>query len=172
MAQQQREALALYDSILGSNMPATDKSQVRRWFERMTGDALSTVKPSSAQLHGGLSSFRQGTESLATGIALGALNASDIGLDPKGVPIDGLLGFAGLIGSALGAHSDMAPDARTIGGVSAGIFGFRMTTKFLAEKRLALGHQLPKHLAYAAAVHGESVESPSDDPIVRAADAL
>jgi hypothetical protein len=167
-----RAELALYDSVLSSNLPATEKTQLRRWFERMTGESLTTIRPSAAQLHGGLSAFRQGTESLATGIALGALNASDIGMDPKGIPVDGLLGFAGLIGSAIGAKSDMAPDARNIGGVSVGIFGFRMSTKFLVEKRLASGRPLPKHLTYTASMHGESGGVASDDPIVKAADAL
>lgn len=166
-----REAIALYDSVLSSNMSGSEKSQIRRWIERMTGDAMSTVRPSAAQLHGGLSSFRQGTESLATGLLLGALNSTDIGLDPKGIPVDGLLGVAGLLGSAIGAKSDMAPDARTIGGVSLGIFGFRMTTKLMTEKRLAAGRALPKHLTFGAGVHGENA-SPSDDPIVRAAEAL
>lgn len=167
-----RAELALYDSVLSSNMPAAEKTQLRKWFDRMTGESLSTIRPSAAQLHGGLSSFRQGTESLATGIALGYLNASDIGLDPKGVPVDGVLGFAGLVGSALAAHSDMSPDARNIGGVATGIFGFRMTTKLLAEKRLASGRALPKHLAYTASIHGENGGVTSDDPIVKAADAL
>jgi len=167
-----RAELALYDSVLSSNMPASEKTQLRKWFDRMTGESLSTIRPSAAQLHGGLSSFRQGTESLATGIALGALNASDIGLDPKGVPVDAVLGFTGLVGSALAAHSDMSPDARNIGGVATGIFGFRMTTKLLAEKRLASGRALPKHLTYTAAIHGESSGVASDDPIVKAADAL
>lgn len=168
----QPAALALYDSVLSSNMPASEKSQMRRWFERMTGESLSTIRPSAAQLHGGLSSFRQGTESLATGILLGALNASEVGMDPKGVPVDGLLGFAGLLGSALAAKSDMSPDARNIGGVSIGVFGFRMTTKLLVEKRLASGRPVPKHLSYTARVHGEGTGVVSDDPIVKAADAL
>ena len=167
-----RAELALYDSVLSSNMPASEKSQLRRWFERVTGDSLATVRPSAAQLHGGLSSFRQGTESMAAGIALGALNASDVGLDPKGVPVDAVLGFSGLVGSALAAHSDMAPDARNLGAVGAGIFSFRMTTKLLVEKRLAAGKALPKHLSYTASVHGEGTASVSDDPIVRAASAL
>lgn len=167
-----RAELALYDSVLSSNMPATQKSEMRKWFERMTGDALATVRPSAAQLHGGLSSFRQGTESLATGIALGALNASEIGLDPKGVPVDLTLGIAGLAGSALAAKSDMSPDARNIGSTSLGIYGFRMTTKLMAEKRLATGKALPKHLSYTASVHGEGAASVADDPIIRAADAL
>lgn len=167
-----RADLALYDSVLSSNMPAAEKSQMRKWFERMTGESLSTIRPSAAQLHGGLSSFRQGTESLATGIALGALNASDVGLDPKGVPVDLTLGLAGLIGSALAAKSDMSPDARNIGGTSMGIYGFRMTTKLMAEKRLATGKALPKHLSYTASVHGEGAASVTDDPIVRAADEL
>ena len=165
-------ALALYDSVLSSNMPASQKSEMRKWFERMTGTALDNVRPSAAQLHGGLSAFRQGTESLATGIGLGALNATDIGLDPKGVPVDLVLGVSGLVGSAIGAKSDMAPDARNIGATSLGIYGFRMTTKLMAEKRLATGKALPKHLSYSASVHGEGAASVADDPIIRAADAL
>lgn len=165
-------ALALYDSVASSNLPQREKSEIRRWMERMTGEALTSVRPSAAQLHGGLSAFRQGTESAATGIALGALNASEIGLDPGGVPVDAVLGVAGLVGSALAAKSDMAPDARNIGAVSLGVFGFRMTTKLMAEKRLASGKALPKHLTYTASVHGEGAQSVSDDPIVRAANAL
>lgn len=169
-----RAELALYDSVLSSNMPASEKSQMRKWFERVTGDSLASMKPSAAQIHGGLSSFRQGTESLATGIALGALNASDIGMDPKGVPVDGVIGFAGLVGSAIAGHSDMAPDARNIGATSVGIFGFRMTTKLITEKRLASGRALPKHLSFTAAMHGDdaAARAVSDDPIVQAADAL
>lgn len=167
-----RAELALYDSVLSSNMPAERKSEMRKWVERITGTDLATIRPSSSQIHGGLSAFRQGTESMATGLALGALNASDIGMDPKGIPVDGVLGFAGLIGSAWAAQSDMAPDARNIGSVSVGIFGFRMSTKFLVEKRLAAGRPLPKHLNYTASVHGEGAASASDDPVVRAADAL
>jgi hypothetical protein len=167
-----RAELALYDSVLSSNMPSSQKSEMRRWFERVTGDALTQVRPSTAQLHGGLSSFRQGVESMATGIGLGALNASDVGLDPKGVPVDLTLGIAGLIGSAIAAKSDMSPDARNIGSTSVGIYGFRMTTKLMAEKRLATGKALPKHLSYTASVHGEGAASVKDDPIVRAADAL
>ncbi len=167
-----RAELALYDSVLSSNMPATQKSEMRKWVERVTGDSLATIRPSVAQLHGGLSAFRQGTESMATGIALGALNASDIGMDPKGIPVDAVVGFAGLIGSAIGAKSDMAPDARNVGATSVGIFGFRMSTKFLVEKRLASGRPLPKHLTYTASMHGEGNGTASDDPVVKAAEAL
>jgi hypothetical protein len=165
--------LTLYDSILSSNLPYQEKSQLRRWFEKATSDLPVSVRPSSQQIHGTLSAFRQGTESLATGILLGVANVElPNGLDYHGVPLDALLGTAGLIGSALAAGSDMAPDARNIGSVGLGVFGMRMTTKLLAEKRLSSGKSLPRHLNYNAKIYGDSEPSLADDPIVKAAENL
>jgi hypothetical protein len=168
-----REELALYDSILASNIPRQDKSQLRRWFERMTGELPVAVRPTPRQIHGTLSAFRQGTESLATGVLLGVANAElPGGLDFYGVPLDAALGGAGLLGSALAAGSDMAPDARNIGSVGLGVFGMRMTTKLLVEKKLAAGRPMPRHLAYGSKIHGDSEPIAADDPIVKAADDL
>lgn len=166
------DELTLYDSVLSSNLPSQQKSQLRRWFERMS-DLPVAVRPSPKQIHGTLSAFRQGTESLAAGMLLGVANVElPGGLDLYGVPLDAALGFAGLAGSALAAGSDMAPDARNIGAVGVGVFGMRMTTKWLVEKKLATGRPLPKHLSFTAKMHGDSEPSLSDDPIVKAADSL
>lgn len=171
-----RNDLVLYDSVLSSNMSGEAKSALRRWFESATQMGLpESVRPSAAQLHGTLSAFRQGAESLLTGVAFGAAEVElPGGLDPAGVPIDALAAGLFLGGSALGAKSDMAPTARNVGAVSAGIFGARMTKKFLIEKRLAKGKPLPKHLQYGSTVSGEAPNRVdiSNDPIVRAAEGL
>lgn len=167
------DQLALYDSVLSSNLPREEKSQLRRWFERMSSDLPDVVRPSPRQIHGTLSAFRQGTESLAAGMLLGVANAElPDGLDLYGIPVDAALGAAGLAGSALAAGSDMAPDARNIGSIGLGVFGMRMTTKWLVERKLATGKPVPRHLDYSAKMHGDATPSISDDPIVQAADSL
>jgi hypothetical protein len=170
-----RHDLALYDSVLSSNLSGEHKSSLRRWFETAT-QLPEVVRPSVAQVHGTLSAFRQGAESFLTGVALGALEVEGPGgLDPAGVPVDGAAALVFLAGSALGAKSEMSPTARNVGAVSAGIFGARMTKKLLIEKRLAKGKALPKHLQYqGSTVSGDAPSrmDVSNDPIVRAAEGL
>ena len=169
-----RSDLALYDSVLSSNLAREDKSALRKWYE--SAIALpESIRPSTQQLHGTLSAFRQGSESLLTGVALGIVNVeSPGGLDPMGVPVDALIASLGLIGSGIAAKSDMAPTARNIGSVASGIFGMRMTTKFLIEKRVKAGRSVPKHLQLSSTVSGDAPErvDVSRDPIGRAADNL
>lgn len=166
-----RSDLALYDSVLSSNMSGEAKSGLRRWFEAAT-NLPEPIRPSMAQVHGTLSAFRQGAESLLTGVAFGAAEVElPGGLDPAGVPVDALVGALMLGGSAIGAKSEMAPTARNVGSVSVGIFGARMTKRWLVERRLAKGQALPKHLQYGSTVSGDAPNrlDVSDDPIVRAA---
>lgn len=169
-----RSDLALYDSVLASNMSGETKSSLRKWFEAAT-NLPEPIRPSMAQVHGTMSAFRQGAESLLAGIALGAAEVElPGGLEPMGVPVDGLAAGVLLLGSGVAAKSDMAPTARNVGSVCMGVFGARMTKKFLVEKRMAKGQALPKHLQYGSAVHGEAPErlDVSKDPIVLAAEGL
>lgn len=171
-----RQDLALYDSVLSSNLRSDEKSGLRRWFEKAVElDLPKTLRPSRQQLHGGFSAFRQGAESLITGGLLGAINVeSPGGLAPGGVHIDAIAGGLLLAGSAIGAESDMAPTARNIGAVCTGVFGMRATQNFLLEKRLSKGQALPKHLQYGS-THSGDVPARADvskDPIVLAAEGL
>lgn len=169
-----RSDLALYDNVLSSNLSGEAKSQLRRWYEAATS-LPEVIRPSMAQVHGTVSAFRQGAESLLTGIALGAAEVElPGGLDPLGVPVDALGAGLFLGGSAIAAKSEMAPTARNIGSACMTVFGMRMTKKFMVEKRLAKGEALPKHLQYSSTVSGDAPArvDVSNDPIVRAAEGL
>ncbi len=164
-------AMALYDSVLSSNLPVQEKSQLRRFFEKMTDSPLA-LRPTGRHAHGAMSAVRQGSEALVTGMGLGAIHVmAKNGLDVGGVPIDGAGGFALLAASAFAANSDMAPDARNIGSTGVGIFGFRATTEFLVQKRLSKGLAIPSHLSHTSKIAGENdgPASVENDPIVRAA---
>lgn len=170
-----RSDLALYESVQSSNMPWETKSALRRWFD--TAMAVpETLRPSKKQVHGALSSFRQGAESLATGALLGFINVeSPGGLEPLGIPIDATASMLFFAGAAIGAESDMAPTARNIGAVAGGCFSMRMVTKFCVERRLSKGQALPPHLKLGTGMHGEAPSARvdvSEDPIVKAAEAL
>lgn len=170
-----RSDLALYDSVLSSNMAGEHKSALRKWFEAAT-NLPEPIRPSMAQVHSVMSALRQGGESALIGIAFGAAEVElPGGLDPMGVPIDAVAAGLLLGGSIVGAKSDMAPTARNAGSVSLGIFSARMTKKLLIEKRLAKGQSLPKHLQYgSSAFNGDAPArvDVSNDPIVRAAEGL
>jgi hypothetical protein len=171
-----RGDLTLYDSILSSNLRNEEKSVLRRMYDKAL-QMPEALQPSRKQIHGSLTAFRQGAESLIAGMALGAINVeSPGGLEPGGVHVDGVAGLLFLAGSGIGAESDMASTARNIGSVCTGVFGCRVTTKLLVEKRLAKGQAIPKHLSFSSSHSGEvpvsSHNNVSQDPIVLAAEGL
>lgn len=166
-----RSDLALYDSVLSSNLPREDKSALRRWYESAV-TLPESLRPSKDQMHGGLSAFRQGSESLLTGAVLGILNVeSPGGLEPLGIPLDGLAGLMFLGGGALAGKSDVAPTAKNIGAVASAVFAKRMVEKFCIERRLAKGKALPAHLQTGSTVSGDvpARRDVTSDPIVQAA---
>jgi len=164
--------IMLYDSVLSSNLPTQEKSALRKLFEKATGSAIvPSFSRASKHVHGGLSAFRQGSEGLLSGAALGFIHAEvKGGLDAPGFPVDGALGALLTIGSAIGAESEVAPDARNVGSTCLGVWSFRATMNLLTEKKLAKGKAIPSHLTPGAKIAGES---PSDigaeDPILRVA---
>jgi hypothetical protein len=159
--------MVLYDSLVSSNIPKEEKSQLRRWFEGSVGSALTSVRP-RGQVRAGLSAFRQSSESLMTGALLGFINVeAKNGLDIGGVPADGVAGAILTIGSALAGDAELAPDARNIGTSCLTVFAFRQTTDLLAEKRRSKGKALPAHLSQPGGKVAGDVDVGAD-PIVRA----
>lgn len=160
--------MVLYDSLLHSNIPKEEKSQLRKWFEGSVGQALTSVRP-RGQVRAGLSAFRQSSESLMTGAILGAINVeAKNGLDVGGVPVDAAAGVILTVASALAGEAELSPDARNIGTSCLTVFAFRQTTDLLAEKRRSKGKALPAHLSQAGGKVAGDVNV-SGDPIVQAA---
>lgn len=150
-----RADLTLYDAVASSNLGSQEKSALRRVFDQAMA-LPDFMRPNVKQVHGALSSMRVGGESIMMGLLLGSMNAlRKEGLDIHGVPADLALAVAGLGGSAFAAKSEMAPDARTMGGNALTVFTFRTTDALIRAKRVATG-----------ATHaGESVDT---DPVVLA----
>lgn len=170
----------VFRSIAQSNIPSSEKSQIRRWYERMTGGgvSLSRVKQHASE---GLEAVRQGGESLLTGGALAIAHAElKTGLDVRGVPIDALLGGLGLAGRAAMAHMPGGVDSGNIGASAATVFAFRKTFDLIAQKKASKGQATGGAFgpAQQAKVAGEFEGDSSDDsdvgedPIVAAARAL
>ena len=138
-------SLAVLDSVRSSNLPHSEKTAIRRFYEKLAprahssvGSAMSSVQSTVTSLGQkvglshhvavkGTHALRAGGEALILGGALGALDAKlgtpgKSGLDvnvPVGagysVPIDGVLGVVGMVASAVPALDIISDDARTAG---------------------------------------------------------
>jgi hypothetical protein len=126
-------------SSLAHSPSHSGKSSIRRFFEKMS--------PSSAMAHRarghvmeGAHALRQGGESLVVGAILGAAHAElKTGLDMGRVPLDAVVGVAGMVGGVAMAHDGVGADLRNAGASGLTIYAFRKTHDLLAEKKLARG---------------------------------
>jgi putative hemolysin len=161
-----------FDSLAKSNMPAAQKSAIRRWYENNIAADGAQGAIARAKMHASVAveNVRAGGEALIVGGGLGALAATH-GLDYKAgtasVPIDASLGIAALATSAAMAHTPFAGDARNAGITALGVFAFRKTYGVIAELQKKNG-KTP--VAFA----GEDVDADfgGEDPIISAARAL
>lgn len=123
-----------------AGMPATQQSAIRRWYESVKGgsNAMARAKLHAAAAGEGL---RQGGESLLVGGMLGAIDTElKNGLDIKGkVPVDAVVGVAGLLAGAAMAHTNYGVDLRNAGAAGLAVFGYRKTRQLLSEKKRQAG---------------------------------
>lgn len=133
-----------FHSIAQSNLPGEKKTAIRRFFERVTGSALTPEvhKAVSVAAEGG-QLIRQDGEALIVGGLLGLADAEgklDVGKDDK-IPIDGVV--AGLTaGAALltaGHPLGLSTDLRNVSSIALGILTFRKTKKWREEKKGSAG---------------------------------
>jgi hypothetical protein len=159
-----------FNSLANSNMPAAQKSQLRRWYESNIAGNGAQAAIARAKLHAqvGIENLRAGGESLIVGGALGAIAATH-GLDVEHsgtkIPGDAVFGVAALAASAGMAHTPFAGDARTAGVSALAIFGFRKTYGVVAELQKKNG-KAP--VAFAGEDDG-SADFGAEDPIISAA---
>lgn len=164
-------AIALYDSLSASNIPHSEKTQLRKWFETTTGMNLTSLSPAkpATMAKGAIGAIRQSGEAILVGALLALANVElKDGLDVYGAPADGVAAVMLNIGATLWAHSDLAPDARNIASSCFTVWSYRETTNLLIQKRMAKGRTLPPHLIPGNKIHGET-QVGSEDPIVKAA---
>lgn len=170
--------MVVYDSVMSSNLTRPEKSMLRRWFEQMTGSEMPTPgarRRASAGEYavGSLQAVRQYGEAVLTGGALAAMhvhgkNGLDLQFLGVKVPIDFALATICGLGAVASAGHECSRDALNVGSDAAAVFTFRTMTDLLAERKLATGAALPRHLTPGSRIAGED----DDDPIARAARAL
>lgn len=130
-------------SIESSNLPAQHKSSLRRLFDHgmaRHGGTLSRVK---AHAVGGAHAMRKGGEGILTGAALGAASVHLAGgldfapTDKFTVPVDAVLGVAGLAASVALAHEPFADDMANVGMSALSIFAYRKSADYMAKRKAA-----------------------------------
>lgn len=142
-----------------SNLPATQKSAIRRMYERVGGSASMGRVRSHAAATG--HAIRQGGESLLVGGLLGAAAVElkgGLDVDIQGkvkIPIDGVVALAGIAGSVIMAGEEFAPDLRNAGSAAASILAFRKTAEYMAKRK-----------GGAAKINGEFEFGSEEDPIL------
>lgn len=159
--------------VESSNLPASQKSSIRRIYEATMGKYGGSI--SRARIHAieGGHAVRQTGESIVTSAALAAAHVHlPTGLDYKKVPVDGVIGALGMIAGVSLAHEGVGADLRNVGASGISIFTFRKVFQLLAEKKLQAGG-MPGGLIGPAGppvAHGET--DFGEDPIIAAARAL
>lgn len=142
-------------SLAQSNMPTPHKSKLRLWYEGILAKEAGMSK-TVAYGREGVQVFRQGSESLLTGLGLGWLSGERGSLDTPLGPIDGWvagLGFAAAVAMA-GNPDGISQDARNVASNALAILAFR---KMEARKKASA----------TSSVHGEEEKTnPGEDPIL------
>lgn len=173
MADEIPRAMTVHE-LSEAGAPAGQVSALRRWYESAKGGSNAVAR---AKLHAAAAGegLRQGGESLLVGGALALVDTHMVnGLDAGGkVPIDAVVGVAGLLGGAAMAHTGYGSDLRNAGAAGLAIFGYRKTRQLLSEKMKQAG-KTPgydqKSTSFTPKVAGEGIQDiGAEDPIVAAA---
>ena len=164
--------LAVMSAVESSNIPASKKSFIRRYYESAMSHGGRGMERAKRTLIGGAQVLRQGGESAVVGAGLGALDVElPPGLDAHvggvSIPIDAVVAAAGLGGSVLLAHEAVSDDLRNAGASALSVFSFRQTRKYLGNRAIAKG-VTPGYAVQAASagtpaaagVHGDFGEDP------------
>ncbi len=153
--------LALHSPYTTSSPP---KSGIRRLYESMQTHHGATMSRAKAHAVETAHSFRQGGESLVVGAILGGIQAENFargGLDVRKVPVDAVVGVAGVAAAVYMAQDSVAPDLRNAGCAALAVFAFRKTAELVAKQKARKG----------VAAAGEYSDM-GEDPIIRAARGL
>ncbi len=167
--------MVVYDSMLGSNLRPKEKSMIARWFDEMrTVEHKPRGRRASVgdYAEGGLHAFRQYGEGTAMAGLLAALHVhakTGLDVDVLGVkiPADALASIVLGLGAISAPTHELSRTALNIGQDAWAIFLFRKAVDMFAERKVANGGALPKHLT-PGSIHGED----DSDPIAKAARAL
>ena len=165
--------IVVYDSMMGSNLKAPQKSMIQSWFDKVTGGKATQIEKyrsntgiTKSHVISAVTAIRQTLESSSASFALGALHA-DVGLDIVGVPADLALGIAGTAASIALGNYEVSPDLLNIGTAGNNVYAFRKGYDWIAAKKKASGGAPAGQFGQESTIHGEE-----PDPVVRAAKTL
>jgi hypothetical protein len=161
--------LAVLGAVESSNIPARQKSLIRRYYDKAMGSGSSSLARAKRHVIGGAQVIRQGGESALVGAALGALAVElPTGLDvhvgsSPAIPVDAVVAAVGLGASVLLAHENVSDDLRNAGAAAATVFAYRKSHDYFAAKAVAKGITPGSavHAAATAASAGASSASPA-----------
>ncbi len=164
------DGMTLFSKVESSNLPARTKSLLRQMVDKVSPYG-ATMHRAKGHVVGAAQGVRQGGESAIIGSLLGAAHVHlKTGLDVGKIPVDGVVGVAGLLAGVALAHEDVGTDLRNMGAAGITTYSFRKTYDFLAAKKRAKGEKPGGTFA------GESDEpgyvNAGEDPIIAAARAL
>lgn len=160
--------MLVFDSVAQSNIPAHEKSAIKRWYERLTGKSVTALGHAKAHVVQSGHVLRQYGESLVVGGLLGALHAElpnglDIEVGGKKAPIDGMLAAAGAVASIAFPHSPLSCEAANAGASGATIWAFRMINEHQAKKKLAAKPATAPAAAPVTTVAGDRYDANSSE---------
>jgi hypothetical protein len=115
------------------------KSSFRSFYDKLSGGSAAMTRAKGHVVEGG-HALRQGGESLLVGGLLGAAHAHfATGLDYRKVPIDAVVGVAGLAAGIAMAHEGVGSDLRNVGASGLTVFAFRKGNELMAQKMVSKG---------------------------------
>jgi hypothetical protein len=157
--------IQLFEQALQSNLPRDQKSQLRRFVDRMTGGkATEYLEKTGVSIQGdharaAAHTTRQVVESGAVGVGYGYVDAK-LGLDVGKFPIDGAVGLASYFGAIAAGSHEIGHELKNIASSSATVFGYRHMRSFILKK------------SSAVKITGDSDADMGEDPVLRVARTL
>ena len=156
--------------VEASNLPAAQKSSIRRLYERVRGGGTRMYGQVKSVAGAGVRAVKVGGEGLVTGGAIAGLehvqNSSWVPNALKNVPVAPVVGAVGLLGSVVLHAEEFSGDMATVGAVGLGIYARDEMGKFLA------GHPATMHGESAGQFYPGATDDIGEDPIVKKARSL
>ena len=163
-----------------SNLPTSQKSAIRRLYERARSGGLASAYGKVKSVgHAAGRAARQGGEGAVTGAAIAGLETLQHKLPAKlqNVPVSAVVGVAGLAGSIVLHSEEYSGDLATMGAVGIGIFAHQQTQQFLAKQGAKISGEAadmaPENPGYPFPASNANYPGMNDDigtdPVVMAA---
>lgn len=129
-------------AIESSNLPATQKSSLRRLFDGAMSRSPGSYARAKLHVVSGAQAMRKGGEGVVMGCTLGAASVYfkrglDMHVGQMSIPVDAAIGVVGLVGSTVFAAEGYAEDMANAGQSALTVFAFRKSAEYFAKQAAA-----------------------------------